>query len=141
MTPGSAFLRDLNRRPRRDGVAYHILAGDVGFLDRAARRRIEAQVALLGGVRGVLGGMARAASDDLTEGLDELTDGTGDGFITVERTKLDGVSDHVTIHANHLELIRAPLLYPDPGPVACLPHVLRWLEARTPRADSPPASR
>ena len=141
MTPGSAFLRALNRRPRRDGVAYHILAGDVGFLDRAARRRIEAQVALLGGVRGVLGGMARAASADLTEGLDELTDGTGDGFVTVERTRLDGVSDHVTIHANHLELIRAPLLYPDPGPIACLPHVLRWLEARTPRVDSPPAPR
>ncbi len=141
MTPGSAFLRALNRRPRRDGVGYHILAGDIGFLNAAARRRIETQVALLGGVRGVLGGMARAASADLTEGLDELTDGSGDGLVTVERTRLGGVSDHVTIHANHLELIRAPLLYPDPGPIACLPYVLRWLEARTPRVDSPPAPR
>ena len=30
-------------------------------------------------------------------------------------------------HANHLELIRAPLLFPDPGPVASMPELLRWL--------------
>ena len=138
MAPGSAFLGALNRRPRRDGVAYHILAGDVGFLNPATRRRIEAQVAILGGV---LGRVARAASVDLTGGFDELTDGSGDGLVTVDRTRLVGVDDHVTIHANHLELIRAPLLYPDPGPIACLPYVLRWLGAGTPRVDSPPAPR
>ncbi|MBV8270628.1 MAG: hypothetical protein JO252_30230, partial [Planctomycetaceae bacterium] len=49
--------------------------------------------------------------------------------VSVARTRLEGVADHVTIHANHAELIRAPLLYPDPGPVACMPHVLRWLAA------------
>ena len=59
--------------------------------------------------------------------LDELTDGTGDGCVSVERTRLDGVADHLTIHANHAELIRAPLFFRDPGPVACMPDVLRWL--------------
>ena len=51
-----------------------------------------------------------------------------------------GVSDHVVIHANHAELIRAPLLYPDPGPVACMPYILRWLAADAPsaRADKTP---
>ena len=34
-----------------------------------------------------------------------------------------------SIHANHVELVRGPLLYPDPGPVACMPVVLRWLKA------------
>ena len=34
MLPGIAFLNALNRRPRRAGVAYHILAGDRGFLTR-----------------------------------------------------------------------------------------------------------
>jgi hypothetical protein len=47
----------------------------------------------------------------------------------VARTKLAGVDDHVVMHANHAELIRAPLLYPDPGPVACMPYLLRWLPA------------
>jgi hypothetical protein len=62
-------------------------------------------------------------------GLDELTDGKGDGCIAVERTRLEGVADHMTIHANHVELVRGPLLYPEPGPVVCMPVVLRWLEA------------
>ena len=61
--------------------------------------------------------------------LDELTDDTGDGCVAVERTRLDGAEDHVTIRANHAELIRAPLLYPDEGPVVCMPYVLRWLQA------------
>ncbi len=65
---------------------------------------------------------------DLPDLLDELTDGTGDGCVAVERTRLKGVADHVTIHANHAELIRAPMFFADPGPVACMPDLLRWLD-------------
>jgi hypothetical protein len=77
---------------------------------------------------GVFGRLTRVATADLPEILDELTDGTGDGCVALKRARLEGVSEFVTIHANHAELIRAPLLYPDPGPVACLPIVLRWLK-------------
>ena len=66
---------------------------------------------------GIFGQLTKAATADLPDLLDELTDGTGDGCVSVDRTRLEGVTDHVTIHANHAELIRAPLLYPDPGPV------------------------
>jgi pimeloyl-ACP methyl ester carboxylesterase len=125
--PGSAFLKGLNARPRRAGVSYHILAGDAGFVSSTARRRIEDQSALMRRGGGLLGGLARLASGDLLAGLDELCDGTGDGCVSVANTRLEGVTDHVTIRANHAELIRAPLLYPGPGPVACMPHLLRWL--------------
>src|SRR4051812_24770996 len=47
--PGSAFLDALNRRPRAPGVAYHILAGDAGFIPRETRRRIEAQLQAMKG--------------------------------------------------------------------------------------------
>jgi pimeloyl-ACP methyl ester carboxylesterase len=127
MAPGSAFLRELNRRPRRAGVAYHILAGDVGFVSPAARRRIEDRVEQLRSQPGLLGSLARLATADLPAQLDEISQGSGDGCVAVVRTKLDGVADHVVVHANHAELIRAPLLYPDPGPVACMPYVLKWL--------------
>jgi pimeloyl-ACP methyl ester carboxylesterase len=132
--PGSAFLTALNRRPRRAGVAYHILAGDVGILSPSTRRQVEAQVETWKRQGGILGGMmARlAGGDDLAGRLDELSDGLGDGCISVARTRLEGVTDHVVIHANHAELIRAPLLFPDPGPVACMPYLLRWLKAPTP---------
>ena len=78
---------------------------------------------------GIFGKLTQAATTDLPELLDELTDGTGDGCVAVERTRLPGVTDHVILHANHAELIRAPLLFSDPGPVACMPEVLRWLKA------------
>jgi hypothetical protein len=68
------------------------------------------------------------ATADLPDLLDELTDDTGDGCVALERTRLEGVADYVTIHANHAELIRAPLLFPDPGPVACMPDLLRLLK-------------
>ncbi len=39
MLPGSEVLAKLNARPRRRGVAYHIVAGDTGFLTRDGRGR------------------------------------------------------------------------------------------------------
>jgi pimeloyl-ACP methyl ester carboxylesterase len=130
--PGSTFLTALNARPRRAGVAYHILAGDTGFLPLEARQRIEGQLVALRQQGGFLAGLGKLVSRDVLAQLDELCDGTGDGAVTVERTQLDGVVDHVTIHANHAELIRAPLFFPDPGPVVSMPYILRWLKAPVP---------
>lgn len=128
MAPGSDFLKALNARPRRAGLRYHILAGDVGVLSGPMRRQIENQVDAARRQGGMLAGLARlAVGADFSDRLDELTDGTGDGCVSVARTRLSGVSDHVVIHANHAELIRAPLLFADPGPVACMPDLLRCL--------------
>jgi pimeloyl-ACP methyl ester carboxylesterase len=133
MLPGSPFLTQLNRGPRRKNLPYHILAGDSGFLTVPNRIQIEGRIELVTRSAGIFGRLTQAAIADLPDLLDELTDGTGDGCVSVARTRLDGVADHVTMHANHAELIRAPLLFADPGPVACMPDVLRWLSADAPR--------
>jgi hypothetical protein len=83
---------------------------------------------------GLLAGLTMLIPPDVPEQLDELCEGTGDGCVSVERTRLPGVTDHVTIHANHAELIRAPLFFRDPGPVVCMPYLLRWLGADQPRS-------
>ncbi len=138
MLPGSPFLKNLNRRPRRRGLPYHIVAGDSGFVTRDARAQIEARIELLNRNSGLFGRLAQAATNDLSETLDELTDGSGDGCVAVGRTRLDGVADPVVLHANHAELIRAPLLFADPGPVACMPFVLQSLKAdRQRNRDAP----
>jgi hypothetical protein len=137
LLPGSRFLRRLAERPRREGVDYHILAGNVGFIDRDTRRRIESRYRLLARSSGVLGGLVKLAGAELLAGLDELTDGTGDGAVTVASTRLEGVDEHVVIPANHVDLIRGPMFYPDPGPVACMPYVLRWLTDPEPTAALP----
>jgi pimeloyl-ACP methyl ester carboxylesterase len=132
LLPGSAFLRQLNSSPRPEGVAYHILAGDSGIIPREVRQQAQVQLDRASRETGLLSVFSRVASRELSSLLDELTDGSGDGCVAVERTRLEGVVDHVTIHANHAELIRAPLLYPDEGPVPCMPYVLRWLRADFP---------
>ena len=128
MTPGSAYLRDLGGRKRREGVIYHTMAGDVGYLNAKARRQVEAQI----GGRGMLGGIGRMVAAGASSALDEITDGLGDGCVSVASTRLEGVPDHRVLHANHLELIRAPLLFPDPGPVASMPDILGWLRSDVP---------
>ncbi len=140
IAPGSAFLTRLNARPRRSGVRYHILAGDAGFLSADGRRRIEERMALASGAGGLFGGVARAVAGDLAARLDDLTAGRGDGCVAVARTRLAGVDDFEVVHANHLELIRAPLLYPDPGPVASMPFLLKRLAIDAPVRPAPAAS-
>ena len=109
-------------------MSYHILAGDRGFLTKEGRDQIEGRLDLLTQNAGIFGRLTKAATADLPDLLDELTDGKGDGCVAVERTRLENVADHVVIHANHVELVRGPLLYPEPGPVACMPMVLKWLK-------------
>jgi pimeloyl-ACP methyl ester carboxylesterase len=129
LLPGSAFLKALNSRPRRRGVRYSILAGDRGFLSPADRGRVEARIGVLTRSGGLLGGLTRLAAGDVSRQLDELTDGTGDGCVAVASTRLEGVEDHQTLHADHVTLIRGPLFYPDPGPVLCMEFVLGRLRA------------
>jgi hypothetical protein len=122
------FIR-LNRGSRPAGVPYHILAGSSGVIPCDVRQQAQARLDALTRTRGLVSVFSQLAAREMGPLLDELTDDTGDGCVAVDRTPLPGVNDHVTIRANHAELIRAPLLYPDPGPVACMPYVLRWLRA------------
>jgi hypothetical protein len=113
-------------------VPYHIVAGSSGAIPREVRQQAQARLDALTGASGLFSVFTKLASREVAPLLDELTDGTGDGCVSIDRTRLPGVNDHVTIRANHAELIRAPLLYPDDGPVACMPYVLRWLRADLP---------
>jgi pimeloyl-ACP methyl ester carboxylesterase len=134
LLPGSAFLRRLNARAPSAGVPYHILAGDGGLISREVGQQARARLGAASRDAGLLGVFTSLAGREMSPLLDELTDGSGDGCVSVERTRLPGVDDHVTIRANHAELIRAPLLFADDGPVPCMPYVLGWLRADLGRA-------
>jgi pimeloyl-ACP methyl ester carboxylesterase len=133
LIPSSAFLKELNRHGRREGVEYHILAGDVGFLSREQRKTVEARIRTATKAGGLFGRVTRLALGDLRSPLDELTDGSGDGCVSLESSQLEGVDDYEVVHANHISLIRAPLMFPEPGPVAGMPFVLDRLEHLLPR--------
>jgi pimeloyl-ACP methyl ester carboxylesterase len=127
LTPGSAYLKRTAARPRREGVRYHLLVGTTGFLSREDRKTIEGRIALTTRGNAILGGLARLAAGPMSAGLDALTDGTGDGVVPLTSARLEGVDDTIEMPANHVELIRGPLFFPDDGPVACWPQVKTWL--------------
>jgi hypothetical protein len=128
MLPGSDFLNRINARPSNEAVPYHIVSGNLGVLTAEARKRFEDQVALMSRSAGPFAVLTQAAVGEVAPILDELTDGTGDGAVTVASTFLPGVPEPVVLAANHAELIRAPLLFADPGPVVTMPWILRWLK-------------
>ncbi len=133
LSPGSAYLNALNARPRRSGICYRILAGDSAYLNLQSRRQVESRLSAAGRI----GGLGKLLADGLGGPLDEITDTLGDGCVSVASARLDGVPEVRVIHANHLELIRAPLVFPDPGPIASMPILLEWLKqvADSGRAD------
>jgi hypothetical protein len=128
LLPGSAFLKRINGKARNPDVAYHILAGDRGVLTEDARRKVDDQLETVSSNLGVFGSLTRLATGELGPVLDELTDGKGDGCVALSRTRLAGAPEPVVLHANHAELIRAPLLFDDPGPVVSMPQILEWLK-------------
>jgi pimeloyl-ACP methyl ester carboxylesterase len=125
---GSHYLKSLNARGIRKSVPYHILAGDIGLIRRPLRDRIDG----IANAPGFVGGLSRLTLANSIKALDEMSDGAGDGCVSVRSTKLDGVADHKVLHANHLELIRAPLLFPEPGPITGWPDVRDWLNRDLP---------
>lgn len=98
----STFLKRLNERPRRSGVQYAIIAGNQHPVARMAgnvvsntARLIPRDARHLWGFRHTYRGLREAGSD--------LRDSTArsDGPVTVKSTRLDGVEDHIIVHADH----------------------------------------
>jgi len=99
LLPGSLFLESLNARPDPEGVKMLIIAG---IASPWGKNQIEKFVT--------------AAQDKIPEGgrenlreiekfLTSMTDGLGDGLVTVDSTRLDGVA-HQTVRGTHLSMIR-----------------------------------
>ena len=99
LLPGSEFLTELNARPHPEGVQMLIIAGDVSpwagmdfdqIDDRAPGTPPAAGQQMLAGL-GVL--------------LESMSNGSGDGLISVESTRLDGIPHHI-VRGTHLTVIR-----------------------------------
>lgn len=43
---------------------------------------------------------------EVEKAMSDLVAGVGDGCVSIESTRLEGVEDHVIVRANHLSMIR-----------------------------------
>jgi pimeloyl-ACP methyl ester carboxylesterase len=99
LLPGSRFLTELNARPHPEGVDMLIIAGMTSpWSEKDINRWV--------------GNLRKNVSDDKQKWIDEfgenmiaLTHGLGDGLVTVESTRLEGVF-HRTVDGTHLSMIR-----------------------------------
>jgi pimeloyl-ACP methyl ester carboxylesterase len=105
LKPGSKFLKELNARPRRDGVKYTIIAGDQHPALRRTADWMECTANLvpkraesLWGFRHYKNGLIRQANKMRNKSSE------GDGPVKVKRATLAGVDDFVVVHADHASL-------------------------------------
>jgi pimeloyl-ACP methyl ester carboxylesterase len=99
LLPGSQFLTELNGRPHPKGVDMMVIAGVTSPWNESDINRWVSD-------------LQQKVSDDKQKWVDEfghsmiaLTRGLGDGLVTVESTRLEGVP-HRTVAGTHLSMIR-----------------------------------
>ena len=100
LLPDSPFLKRLNARPHPASVSYTVIAGIASPL---TRRRLDETIAewRRAGFFESVPALVRLQQD-----LEELTEGIGDGAVSLASTRLPGVADHVTVAGNHLSMLR-----------------------------------
>lgn len=110
LIPKSKFLKDLNARPRRDGVAYTIVAGNrnpawetAGDIVNAPSRWFPTRIENWWGIRHTRHGLQKAADKLRTH------DAGDDGPVSVKSTKLDGVTDYVLLPVDHVSVYAGSL--------------------------------
>jgi pimeloyl-ACP methyl ester carboxylesterase len=107
LCPNSAFLHDLNSRPRNSRVRYTVFLGTGARFNEAQlawiRDSVCDQLAKMPGGEGCADRLESILSD-----IDELVEGKGDGVVAVKRGRLDGVSDTLVMPFGHLAVTGEP---------------------------------
>jgi len=99
LLPGSLFLTELNGRPHPEGVDMFIIAGITSPWNESDINR------WVSSLRQKVSDDQQKRVDELGENMISMTHGLGDGLVTVESARLEGVP-HRTVDGTHLSMIR-----------------------------------
>ena len=105
LKPGSKFLRQLNARPRREGVKYTIVCGSQHPARRVSADWLDCTATWVPRRASHWWGF-RHAKQGLERQADRVRNKSGgsDGPVKVQRARLQGVDDFVIVHADHARL-------------------------------------
>lgn len=101
LRPESPFLGQLNARCRNADVAYTIILGTKAPLAREDLDFLQKQLAVAGGKSRWVRFFGARLETQLGD-LDEVVDGSGDGVVSVQRGRLEGVEDVVLLEFGHM---------------------------------------
>jgi pimeloyl-ACP methyl ester carboxylesterase len=99
LLPGSRFLTELNARPHPIGLDMLIIAGISSPWSESDINR------WTGNLRQKVPDDKQRWVDELGKNMISMTHGLGDGLVTVESTRLEGIP-HRTVDGTHLSMIR-----------------------------------
>jgi pimeloyl-ACP methyl ester carboxylesterase len=105
LNPTSEFLKQLNERPRREGVAYTIVAGNQHPMYPMAADALDGSAGIIPKRAAQWWGF-RQTDTALRRAAEKMRERTGksDGPVTTKSTRLNGVDDFVTLPASHTSL-------------------------------------
>jgi pimeloyl-ACP methyl ester carboxylesterase len=107
LLPGSAFLTRLNARERNPHVRYAIFLGTHSPITEYDRNYLRSALQAAGSHIESVRDIA-ASFDSTVANIDEIVDGTGDGVVSVERGRLQGVTDTTLLPFDHLSCTGEP---------------------------------
>jgi pimeloyl-ACP methyl ester carboxylesterase len=99
LLPGSRFLTELNARPQPEGIAMLTIAGAMSPWQESDINRWRDSLGQK------MPGERQGQLDAIGSYLISMSRGLGDGLVTVESTRLEGVP-HRTVEGTHLSMIR-----------------------------------
>ncbi len=98
LLPDSDFLRRLNHRPHPSPTVYTIVAGRVSPV---SPEEVDALIKRLDRITGA----GTDNGDRVSSMLQSMVRGVGDGVVSIESARLNGIADVVTVEADHLSMI------------------------------------
>lgn len=107
LRPDSPFLKDLNSRPRNAAVRYTLFLGSGASFSQQTVDLLRQRVKEAEERHRFLQFLGPKIDRVLADG-DELIHGKGDGVVSVERGRLEGVNDTVVLDFNHLSMGQPP---------------------------------
>ncbi|MHC4428897.1 MAG: esterase/lipase family protein [Planctomycetota bacterium] len=106
LLPGSVFLRRLNGRPHPTHTRYTIVAGQVSPVSGDDLDRTLGKMKTVKIVPQWLRDLANGAEGELAaSALGAAIGGIGDGVVTLDSARLEGVDDLVIVQADHVGMI------------------------------------
>ena len=123
LLPGSRFLTELNARPHPPGLDMLIIAGITSPWSESDIDRWSDNL------RQKVSDDKQKWVDDFRQNMISMTHGLGDGLVTVESTRLEGIP-HQTVEGSHLSMIRNITSDSKRMPPA-VPIIVDYLKTRT----------